>query len=178
MENMDEILLAAEEMELPEELIAQEELLTEAPQELMPQQEQPIEKELPQSPQEPQTKPADRGQKAKAVLKKTDYVISIIVNVLYKHRKDFMAAPVVYYAVKLALYNNEHLPSVVGVDLQANGVFGELLSHELAEMGPLAVPAVCLVLMFLSRKSMYAWAISIFSLALPIVLLLSNRYPA
>lgn len=172
MENMDEILLAAEEMELPGELIAQEEPLPEAPQ------EQPVEKELPQSPQEPQTKPADRGQKAKAVLKKTDYVISIIVNVLYKLRKVFMAAPVVYYAVKLALYNDEHLPSVVGVDLQANGVFGELLSHELAVMGPLAVTGVCLVLMFLSRKSMYAWAISIFSLALPIVLLLSNRYPA
>lgn len=172
MENMDEILLAAEEMELPGELIAQEEPLPEAPQ------EQPVEKELPQSPQEPQTKPADRGQKAKAVLKKTDYVISIIVNVLYKLRKVFMAAPVVYYAVKLALYNDEHLPSVVGVDLQANGVFGELLSHELAVMGPLAVTGVCLVLMFLSRKSMYAWAISIFSLTLPIVLLLSNRYPA
>lgn len=172
MENMDEILLAAEEMELPGELIAQEEPLPEAPQ------EQPVEKELPQSPQEPQTKPADRGQKAKAVLKKTDYVISIIVNVLYKLRKVFMAAPVVYYAVKLALYNDEHLPSVVGVNLQANGVFGELLSHELAVMGPLAVTGVCLVLMFLSRKSMYAWAISIFSLALPIVLLLSNRYPA
>ena len=172
MENMDEILLAAEEMELPGELIAQEEPLPEAPQ------EQPVEKELPQSPQEPRTKAADRGQKAKAVLKKTDYVISIIVNVLYKLRKVFMAAPVVYYAVKLALYNDEHLPSVVGVDLQANGVFGELLSHELAVMGPLAVTGVCLVLMFLSRKSMYAWAISIFSLALPIVLLLSNRYPA
>ena len=172
MENMDEILLAAEEMELPGELIAQEEPLSEA------LQEQPVEKELPQSPQEPQTKPADRGQKAKAALKKTDYVISIIVNVLYKLRKVFMAAPVVYYAVKLALYNDEHLPSVVGVNLQANGVFGELLSHELAVMGPLAVTGVCLVLMFLSRKSMYAWAISIFSLALPIVLLLSNRYPA
>ena len=32
--------------------------------------------------------------------------------------------------------------------------------------------------MFLSRKAMYPWAISIFSLAIPILLLLSNRYPA
>ena len=44
-------------------------------------------------------------------------------------------------------------------------------------MGPLALTIGCLVLMFCSRKAMYSWAISIFTLALPLLLLLSNAYP-
>ena len=32
--------------------------------------------------------------------------------------------------------------------------------------------------MFCSRKAMYPWAISIFTLALPVLLLVSNVYPS
>ncbi len=117
-------------------------------------------------------------EKAKVVFKKIDHVIDIILKVLYHLRKVILAAPVVYYAIKLAQYNMEHLPSVVGINMQANGAFADMLSRELAVMGPLGVTAACLVLMFLSRKALYPWAISVFTLALPIVLLLSNRYPA
>ena len=92
--------------------------------------------------------------------------------------KMFMAAPVVYYAIKLARYNSVNLPKVVGINLQANGAFAQTITRQLAVMGPLGVTAACLLLMFLSRKAMYPWAISIFSLALPLLLLLSNRYPA
>jgi len=45
-------------------------------------------------------------------------------------------------------------------------------------MGPLALTGACLFLMFCSRKATYAWSISIFTLALPILLLVSNLYPA
>ena len=89
-----------------------------------------------------------------------------------------MAAPVVYYAIKLARYNSVNLPKVVGINLQSNGAFAQTLTRQMAVMGPLGVTAACLLLMFLSRKAMYPWAISIFSLAIPILLLLSNRYPA
>ena len=47
----------------------------------------------------------------------------------------------------------------------------------LAVMGPLGLTAACLLLMFCSRKAMYPWAISIFTLALPVLLLVSNVYP-
>ena len=43
---------------------------------------------------------------------------------------------------------------------------------------PLAAAAACLLLMFCSRKAMYPWAISIFTLALPVLLLVSNVYPS
>ena len=37
--------------------------------------------------------------------------------------------------------------------------------------------AACLLLMLCSRKAMYPWAISLFTLIVPILLLISNRYP-
>lgn len=117
-------------------------------------------------------------QKTKEVLKKIDRVIDIILTVLYRLRKVFMAIPVAYYAIKLAQYNMENLPAVVGFDMQANGVFAQMLSREVAVMGPLAITGFCLVMMFFSRKAIYSWAISIFTLILPIILLISNRYPA
>lgn len=117
-------------------------------------------------------------QKVKSVIKKVDRVIDIILTVIYRLRKIFMAAPVVYYAIKLAQYNMEHLPSVVGVNMQANGIFTEMISRDIAVMGPLAITGACLLLMFFSRKALYSWAISIFTLVLPIILLISNRYPA
>ncbi len=117
-------------------------------------------------------------QNARLVLAKIGEVLEVIVNLLYKLRKVFMAAPVVYYAIKLARFNSVNLPKVVGINLQSNGAFAQTLTRQMAVMGPLGVTAACLLLMFLSRKAMYPWAISIFSLAIPILLLLSNRYPA
>lgn len=117
-------------------------------------------------------------QKARLVLAKIGEVLEVIVNLLYKLRKVFMAAPVVYYAIKLARYNSVNLPTVVGINLQSNGAFAQTLTRQMAVMGPLGITAACLLLMFLSRKAMYPWAVSIFSLAIPILLLLSNRYPA
>ena len=117
-------------------------------------------------------------QKVKAVFKRIDRVIDIILTVLFRLRKVFMAVPVIYAAVKLARYNMEHLPEYVGVNLQSNGAFADIISRDIAVMGPLALTLACIVLMFLSRKAMYTWAISIFTLALPLLLLLSNLYPA
>jgi len=117
-------------------------------------------------------------QKTKAVLKKISDVTDIVLTVIFRLRKVFMAIPVVYYAIKLAQYNMENLPSVVGINMQSNGIFTEMISRELAVTGPLAVTGLCLVLMFFSRKALYTWAISIFSLVLPILLFISNRYPA
>ena len=89
-----------------------------------------------------------------------------------------MAAPVVYYALKLAAYNSTHLPEQVGIDLQATGEFAQTISREFAVMGPLGLTMACLLLMFCSRKAMYSWAISIFTLTLPLLLLISNTYPS
>ena len=115
--------------------------------------------------------------KAKQTVGKINRVISTIGTWLFRLRKPVMAAPVVYYAVKLAQYNRIHLPEQVGVNLQSTGEFAQYISRDLAVMGPLALTGGCLILMFCSRKAMYSWAISIFTLALPLLLLLSNADP-
>ena len=117
-------------------------------------------------------------KKPLSVYGKIKRVLGIIIMCVYRLRKVVLAVPVAYYALKLARYNMENLPEHVGINLQSNGVFTTLISRNTAVTVPLAVTAVCLVLMFCSRKALPTWAISVFSLVIPVVLLLSNIYPA
>lgn len=104
--------------------------------------------------------------------------IGSVVMFFYRARKLIMALPVVYYALRLAYYNSIHLPSEVGIFLQNNGNFLRMIDRGTAVVLPLAINFGCLALMMFSRKAMYTWAVSIFSLALPVLLLISNIYPA
>ena len=117
-------------------------------------------------------------QSTGSVYSKIKHVVGILVMCAYRLRSVFLAIPVAYYALKLAAYNSSHLPEEVGLNLLSNGEFAMTISRELAVTGPLAVTAACLVLMFTSRKALYPWAVSIFTLILPLVLLVSNLYPA
>ena len=123
-------------------------------------------------------KPKEGYEKFKAVIAKINYVINLIGVWLFRLRKLVMAAPVAYYAIKLAKYNTAHLPEEVGINLQSTGEFAQTISRNMAVTGPLALTFACLLLMFCSRKAMYSWAISIFTLALPLLILFSNVYPA
>lgn len=116
--------------------------------------------------------------KVKNTISKINSVINTVGTWLFRLRKPVMGAPVVYYALKLAAYNSSHLPEQVGIDLQSTGEFAQTIGRELAVMGPLCLTLACLLLMFCSRKAMYAWAISIFTLTLPLLLLFSNTYPS
>lgn len=111
-------------------------------------------------------------------MKNINSLISFIGSVLFRLRKIVMAVPVVYAALKLAFYNRENLPELVGINLQSSGEFAQMISRDVAVMGPLGLTVACLLLMFCSRKAMYPWAISIFTLALPLLILFSNLYPA
>lgn len=108
---------------------------------------------------------------------KVKKVIGILIMCIYRLRAVFLAIPVVYYALKLAAYNSKHLPEEVGINLLSSGEYAMTIARELAVMGPLAVTAACIVLMFVSRKALYPWAVSIFTLILPLLLLFSNLYP-
>ena len=116
--------------------------------------------------------------KTGSVWSKIKAVIGIVVMTLYRLRSVFLAIPVVVLALRLADYNKEHLPEQVGINLQSTGEFAMMISRDVAVMGPLVLTASCIVLMFASRKALYPWAVSIFTLALPILILLSNQYPA
>lgn len=95
---------------------------------------------------------------------------------LYKFRSLFLAIPVAVAAVILAVRNMIQLPAKVGLELQASGEFTQLVDKSIAVFGPLAVTAVCLVLMFCSKRVVYPWLISVFSLLLPVLILLLNTF--
>ena len=87
-------------------------------------------------------------EKTKSVCDKVGSVIGSICSWIYKLRKLIMAAPVVY-----------------------------LVTRNYAVFGPLLVTGFCLLLMFCSRKTLFPWIISIFSLVLPYLIYLTNLYP-
>ncbi len=89
-----------------------------------------------------------------------------------------MAIPVAVAALYLAVQNMARLPEEVGINLLANGQYEYLVSRGLAVLVPLVVTGVCLVMMFLSRRTIYPWIISIFSLVLPWLIWITNVFPA
>ncbi|MBR4108946.1 MAG: hypothetical protein IKK41_01295 [Oscillospiraceae bacterium] len=95
----------------------------------------------------------------------------------YKLRSVLLSIPVAIAAISLAIRNMAKLPEQVGLNLQANGEYAMVVGRGVAVMGPLAVTAVCLLLMFCSRRVVYPWLISLFSLVLPLVILFTNTFP-
>lgn len=109
-------------------------------------------------------------------LGKTGKVLKTIGIWLYRLRGVFMAIPVALAAWKLADYNMEHLPEMVGWDIQSSGEFAMMIERDVAVYGPLAVTAACLLLMLFSRRAFYPWVISIFTLILPVLILVTNMF--
>lgn len=124
-------------------------------------------------------------QKAQPVLDKAGEIChrvyrklrSITIYVI-KLRKIFLAVPVAAAAVILAMNNLRLLPQVVGINLMSDGNFSMVLGRLPAVLAPLVVTAVCLLLMFCSKRTLTPWLVSVFSLALPLIILVINVFPA
>lgn len=112
-----------------------------------------------------------------AFFKKVWDVLLIIWAYIAKLYKVFLAAPVVYAAVVLAMQNMQRLPETVGLDLQIDGTFALQMSRELAVLGPVAVTALCLLLMFCSKRVLTPWVVSVVSLILPLLIWVINVFP-
>ena len=97
---------------------------------------------------------------------------------IVKLRKIILAVPVAWTAIVLALRNLSQLPELVGLDLQADGSFAVQMGRLPAVLAPLLVTAVCLLLMFCSKRTLTPWLVSVFSLALPVIILIINVFPA
>ena len=111
--------------------------------------------------------------------KKSDFaqVMGMTARWAYKLRSVLLSIPVAVVALALAVRNLAQLPSEVGFNLLSNGQYQWVISRGMAACIPVAITAVCLVMMFLSKKVLYPWLISVFSLALPLVLWLTNIFP-
>ena len=103
--------------------------------------------------------------------------IGVICKWIYRLRKVLLAIPVVFVAISIAMKNAQRLPEYVGLNLQSSGEFAMTVTRSYAVFGPLLVTGFCLLLMFCSRKSLFPWIISIFSLVLPYLIYFTNLYP-
>jgi hypothetical protein len=77
----------------------------------------------------------------------------------------------------LALHNLTHLPKVVGLNLQTDGVFALQIPRGTAVFVPLVITLICLLLMWCSRRTLTPWFACLVSLALPVVILIMNTFP-
>lgn len=112
------------------------------------------------------------------ICKKIGSVISAAWKYLIKLRKVILAVPVGVGAIYLAVKNLSELPQTVGIDLQSNGTFSVLIAREVAVLGPIAITALCLLLMFASKRTLTPWLVSLFSLAIPLLIFVTNVFPA
>ncbi len=116
--------------------------------------------------------------------------LRILWKYIYKLRAFFMAVPVAAAAVIQAMINMERLPDVVEYSTlrldfdAAETLFGPIvmtvqqISRETAVMGTLSLTAVCLVFTVFSKRTLFPWIISVFTLLVPTLLYLSTQYPA
>ena len=117
-------------------------------------------------------------QKTIPVLKIIKDVLVLTVQWGYKLRSVLLAIPVAVLAIMLALRNMQQLPVQVGINILASGDYQWMVSRDTAAWAPLAVTAVCILLMFCSKKVLYPWLISLFTLVLPLVIWITNVFPA
>ena len=117
-------------------------------------------------------------QALRGIYKRIEAVVVTLCAWIFRLRKVFMILPVLWAALQLAIYSRDNLPETVGFNIQASGEFAQVISRETAVYGPLGLTCACLVLVLLSRRTVYPWIISIFTLALPVLILTLNVFMA
>lgn len=134
-------------------------------------------RKAPKKENRPETQVSTSSPKAEKPANKVGKILKISGIWLYRLRKVFMAIPVLYMAFRMAFYNMANLPEQVGLNLQVTGEYAQLIDRQVAVYGPLGITLGCLLIMFCSRRALQPWVISIFTLILPVFLLLTNLYP-
>ncbi len=123
---------------------------------------------------DPEHSAAD-GEKAAKLNRPTgeQSLFVIVCQWLFRLRAIFMALPVLCVAIVQAVQNSVKLPEKVSFYVPLSQQ--ELLTakaieftRETAVFFPLYVTLLCLVLMFCSRRTVFPWLVSIFSLVLPL----------
>ena len=104
--------------------------------------------------------------------------IAYACKYIAKFKKLFLGVPVATAALVMAIVNMFKLPPLVGFIQQANGEFEIEIVRLVAVLGPLAITAICLLLMFASKRTLTPWMVSVFSLLLPLMILITNTFPA
>ena len=98
---------------------------------------------------------------------------------IYRLRSLILGIPVGVAAVILALRNARSLPAQIAISIPkvqdgALVIVSHMLDKNIAVMGPLAITALCILMMFLSKRMTYPFLISVFTLGVPVALYYMN----
>ena len=115
-------------------------------------------------------------QKVGSFLKKVGIVLKLTVKWAYQLRSLVLSIPVFVCAGALAIRNARLLPEQVGINMLANGEYQWMVARGVAVLTPLLLTCLCIALMLCSKKMLYPWLISVFSLALPLVIWFTNSF--
>ncbi len=121
---------------------------------------------------------APLGDKVRDVYLRVKVFCEPVLEFVRRMKKLVLAIPILFLSVVLAIYNLAKLPSLVGIFLQENGLYTYQIAKEIAVLTPLALTALCLMLMFISKRTLTPWLVSLFSLAVPLTILITNIFPA
>ena len=117
-------------------------------------------------------------QKIGKFFRKVMDILAVIWRYIARFKRIIIAIPVAIGAVYLALWNMDRLPAKVGLGIQLDGTFDYMIPREIAVLGPIAVTALCLLLMFCSKRTLTPWLVSVFSLVLPVLIWIINVFPS
>lgn len=109
-------------------------------------------------------------------------VMKSVLSWMYKLRSVFLAIPVVFGAIILAIINGNNLPDQVTLCMPSFA--DDTMAIELMEISkgtaifvPILITALCLAMVFCSKRLVYPWLISVFSLVLPLFIYFSSVFP-
>ena len=117
------------------------------------------------------------GKKIKKLFRKVWKNVKKITAKIFHYRAVFLALIVVACSLTMAAVSMFLLPAQVGIDLQIDGSYTFMLPKLLAVLFPVLITLISLVFVLISKRTLYPWLISLFTLALPAVILLTNIFP-
>ncbi len=133
-------------------------------------------------------KPRPGLDKVRKVFHKIGNFLSRLWKAVFMFRGLVLSAPVAAASVILAARSQSDLPEIVEITLPGievhgqNSLFGFLVYQTqyvprgTAVLVPLILTVACLLLTMCSKRMFYPWIISLFTLTVPLFLLLTNVY--
>lgn len=105
-------------------------------------------------------------------------VMKKICKYIYMLRGVIISVPVVVAAIIIALKNAARLPETVGIELLATGDYGTTVTRTTAVLLPLVLTGVCVLLTMFSKRTLFPWLVSVFTLVIPFLIWFTNIYPS
>lgn len=123
-------------------------------------------------------KTAPTRKKLRKFFRRFGRTLRIIWIYIHKFRGILASIPVAIAAVVLALRNMELLPESVGVNLLSDGTYSMMVERPVAVWIPALVTLVCIFLTACSKRTLFPWMVSVLTLLVPLLLWVTNLYPA